>query len=790
MSGGLVYALEAGRLPDAIGRKAAGLVRLHQLHVRLPKTWVVPYDGYRRYLADDASVSTQLAQELAAILDPEQCYAVRSSASLEDDVSRTFAGQFKTVLDCAGTEAVIQAIWSVWATARSDGVVEYLERMKHPTKDLEMAVLVQEMVQPELAGVAFNRNPVTGRDEVVIEAVRGKGTALVQDGVTPLHWVNRYGRWAETPEAADLASVDGATEVVTAVAEQARRIANKVGYDVDLEWAWDGRELTWLQLRRVTSTHETRVYSNAISKEMLPGMIKPLVWSVNVPQTNGVWVDLITEVIGKNDIDPTSLAKQFHYHTYFDTSTFGQVFESLGMPPDALDHMAGIKSGDGENPGFMPGPRALRHLPRMLRLGVKLWTLHGRARRLLVASEAALDAIPVDPKGLDEAQLLRRLEDLFEIHRPVITHNVVVPFLLRFYEAMLRKGLARAEIDAAALDLVAELPGFDRYDLPTRMARANEAFRQLDPSMQQQIRGVTSEGFRQLTGIADFQSHIDALVRQFGHLSDSVTDFSNVTWREQPDLVLQMVADHPAPTSRAPSRVGYDELPLTALQRWRLRLWYRRARQFRYLREAFSAVYTQGLGLIRATFLGLGDSFASRGILNERDDIFYLYEGEIRRCVAGDLTGDAFPALVARRKAEMALSRNAELPAVIYGDEPPPLLPRARQTLRGTATSPGYYTGTVRVVRGLSEFRKLTVGDVLVVPYSDVAWTPLFARAGAVVAESGGMLSHSSIIAREYGIPAVVSVAGALSLPELATVTVDGYTGEIVVHEEADPCES
>jgi pyruvate,water dikinase len=89
----------------------------------------------------------------------------------------------------------------------------------------------------------------------------------------------------------------------------------------------------------------------------------------------------------------------------------------------------------------------------------------------------------------------------------------------------------------------------------------------------------------------------------------------------------------------------------------------------------------------------------------------------------------------------------------------------------------------VKVLTGLQDFDKLQEGDVLVIPYSDVGWTPLFAKAGAVVAESGGILSHSSIVAREYGIPAVVSVAGACRLGDGVCVTVDGYRGEIVVHD-------
>jgi pyruvate,water dikinase len=129
--------------------------------------------------------------------------------------------------------------------------------------------------------------------------------------------------------------------------------------------------------------------------------------------------------------------------------------------------------------------------------------------------------------------------------------------------------------------------------------------------------------------------------------------------------------------------------------------------------------------------------------------------------------------------------RDITLPSIIYGDQPPPANEQAGDKLKGIPTSRGYYTGPVRVIRGIREFKNLKTGDVLVIPFSDVGWTPLFTKAGAVIAESGGLLSHSSIIAREYNIPAVVSVPGACHLEDTTLVTVDGYRGEIVIHETA-----
>jgi pyruvate,water dikinase len=120
------------------------------------------------------------------------------------------------------------------------------------------------------------------------------------------------------------------------------------------------------------------------------------------------------------------------------------------------------------------------------------------------------------------------------------------------------------------------------------------------------------------------------------------------------------------------------------------------------------------------------------------------------------------------------------MPEIIFGDEfePAPPADPDRQ-LSGVPTSRGVHRSTARVVSGVSEAGRVQPGDIVVIPYSDVGWTPMLARAGGIVAESGGLLSHSSIVAREFGIPCVVSVPGAMRIPDGAVVRVDGFTGDV-----------
>jgi len=134
-------------------------------------------------------------------------------------------------------------------------------------------------------------------------------------------------------------------------------------------------------------------------------------------------------------------------------------------------------------------------------------------------------------------------------------------------------------------------------------------------------------------------------------------------------------------------------------------------------------------------------------------------------------------------KDKIERSRDIVMPEIIYGNAPPPvdLMKSDAKKLIGVPTSSGYFQGRVKAVRSTNDFDRVDQGDIIAIPFSDVAWTPLFAKAGAVIAESGGILSHSSIVAREYGIPCVVSVNGACSLLEDREVIVDGYQGVVSI---------
>lgn len=775
------------RPPGKIGNKALNLWRLSHKGFHVPAAWVCTWQAYEQYAHGSSEILEILAAQLRQFTLHQRTYAVRSSADIEDSFEHTFAGQFTSRLNVCGPEEVLHALRAVWDQTSSPEVQQYLQRLPAGRRNIRMAVIIQEMVQPVVSGVSFSKNPLTGLSETLVEAVIGSGEQLVQDGVTPQRWVYRSGDWLDSPQSTQIPQ-----ELIQEVVEGTQQISQAFKRDVDLEWVYDGSQLYWVQMREITSLGELPVYSSKIAKDMLPGIIKPLVWSVNTPIVNGAWLDLISEVIGPNEIDPMSLSKSFYYRAYFNMGTFGRIFERLGMPADSLERMRGqstASQSDRRSMGGMmkPGARTFALLPRLLRFMRDKWRFAHQIEKQLPQIEAGYREIAArTPLASSTQQLLDEIARLKELTHQAAYFNIVAPLLMGLYNSLLRRQVEDAGIDYQSLDLMAGVEEIHRFDPGFHLEQLHLQFEQLDPQVKQSIRNSSYADLSQLAGEDSFLPAIAHFIEQFGHLSDSGTDFSSRPWRESPDLILQMIANY-SPSQRKESlRISFEQLPARGVRRLWMRVLFERTRQFRLYRDQISSLYTFGYGLFRNYYLALGEELVRQGNLETQEDVFYLYEHELYLILeAGQSALDA-RSLVSQRKLEIKQVLNVDLPEVIYGDQPPPVSSSAGRFLRGTPTSRGYHTGMVKNVRGIQDFPAVNAGDVVVVPYSDVGWTPLFARAGAVIAEAGGILSHCSIVAREYGIPAVVSVAGVAQLKDDLLVTVDGYKGEIILHEAQD----
>lgn len=780
MEENLIFDLPSRRLTASIGGKATNLLLLMEKGFRVPLTMVIPGEAYHRYITNDVRLVSELKSSLEQKINIDKKYAVRSSANIEDSLERSFAGQFKTVLDVQGVEPILQAVWSIWATANSAGVQQYQDHTQGGSQSLQMAIIIQEMIRPVISGVSFSCNPMTGASEIVVEALRGSGIRLVQNGETPNRWVYKWGEWTARPDEESIP-----ISVIQQVVDGTQAIARSLKKTIDLEWVYDGENINWVQVREITTLKDLNIYSNRISREMVAGQIKPLIWSINIPLVISQWIKMLDDLVGATNLKPEQLAKQFHYRVYFNMGVLGKLFNKAGLPSEGLEMMMGVVPKEAGRPSIGMSAGMVRLLPRMLPFFYDKWFFTRKIKAKFNLLERSVKEFDYKSnKEKSEIDLLIDIRNLFELMTKVAYYNIVAPLLMMMYNSLVSNLLKKMSVQPDHFDILHSMPGIEQFNPDGYLSNLHTLYEELPPEQQELVRSGQISKISQHDSCTKFLSLFDEFMDRFGHLSDNGNDFSVVPWREQPELILKMISEYKRIEGKEVALMNVSDLQKPSIP---FKIFYSRAREYRMYRDRISSIYTYGYGLFRPYFLELGERLFKRGVLDNANDIFYLELDQVEILVNNpDRDKTDIRTQVLRIKSEMDKTRNIDLPAIIYGDDPPPILPMNSLRLRGTPTSPGYFSGPARVVSGIEDFHKVLSGDVLVIPFSEVGWTPLFAQAGAVVAESGGVLSHSSIVAREYRIPAVVSVTGAMKLKDNQIVTVDGFKGEIILHSEKE----
>jgi len=765
----LELAKAAGRAH--VGGKARGLARLRRLGLTVPTAWVVPASVLRELNGDSGRLQTHILRNLEA----DQLYAVRSSAEGEDSGNRSYAGRFLSLLDVPAA-SVPEAVLRVAASAHSPDSMPYASST--PATPLAMSVIIQRMVRPDVAGVVFSRNPVTGIRETVIEAATGTAQELVSGRVQPQRWVRKHAEWVLAPDAPLLPE-----SVTLDIAQGVERIESSFGYPVDAEWAWDGT-LWWLQARPMTTGRQAAVYSSKMARDMLPGVIVPLVWSVNGPLMGEVFIRFLEDVFGPLDIEPDDLATLIHHRVYINIGSLSRLFAEFGLPEESLEMLAGMEKGAGM-PG-MPRPtlRGLSRFPHMARSAFRLSRFDSHLEQTLPGlwerSKAFL--AECDPGTLSADDVLVRMDSLRGLVQEVAYRHLITLMLMQMYTMRFRKKLQKKGLlgEGDPLDLVS--PGDSPFSLGSALQALAESAAGHDETVLAMLRSGDFDGLRKLNDAAGLIADIDRFLADFGHFSDSGVNFSAAQWSEEPHTILRMIA---ARVDSARDTAGRADVLRNRSDVGRHGRAARRAATYLTLRDQTSSLYTHAYGQFRRHALALGAQLHDREALADAGDVFFLTIDEIRRVVSGELLPHEARAITRERSEEIAAAAEGEPPEVVVGDVAELIHLPGRRVFRGVPSSRGRYTGRAVICRSIADLDRIAHGDVVVVPHSDASWTPLFLRAGAIVAESGGLLSHSAILSRELGVPSIVSVRGALVISDGTLVSVDGFEGTVTILETA-----
>jgi pyruvate,water dikinase len=753
---------------------------------------------------------------------------VRSSGIAEDGEVTSYAGQYETELGLDGVEEVAAAVGHCWRSAASERVASYTGRGDGEAPP-PMAVIIQRLVPADAAGVAFTANPVSGaRDEILVSAVRGLGDALVSGAVSPDEWVVT-GEQAQRRSASAEEAVSPETAI--AVAGIAGRLEKLFGRPQDMEWATAGGEIFVLQSRPITALPAPAA---AESEEEAPAAdAPPGFWERDASHFPLPLTPMMRSLV--TDRQNAAFREAFAEHGAL---ADGLEFREIGgwvysriVPPGGVDRpplpaplmwlMVRI------HPDLRRRVAVARRTQRDDLAGEIIRRWHAETRPDLERRIAELRS--VEREDLDDSALL----DHWQAVDDLLAAGVRAHFRLHVPIAMARYDLATACRDLFGWDerrsfellnglsSTSTRPAFELAQL-ARLAQGR-------PAMMAAIERADRESVSRLAEDPEFAAAFDRYQRTYS-IRARRHEVADPILAETPELTLATLRDQ--------IRRGYDpqdQAQLLYARRSGVASEARRllaamddAARSRFDRaleraEAAHPVHEENefftlsvpLGLARLALLEIGRRLAGRGIIDHQNDVFFLADHEALAALADGPPADADGLRDAnsRRKAVRARALMRPGPAT-YGRRPPspPLaaLPPATRrafevmlwavdlifaasrsgqrqsaetgTIAGIAASPGRYEGTVRRVMGEDEFDKIQAGDVLVCPVTSPVWSILFSRIGALVTDTGGILSHPAIIAREFGIPAVVATGNATQLlRDGQLVTVDGETGVVTI---------
>ncbi|WP_342000132.1 PEP-utilizing enzyme [Microbacterium sp. LWH7-1.2] len=758
--------------------------------------------------------------------------AVRSSATAEDLPGASFAGQQDTYLNVVGIDDVLDAVHRCWASLWTDRAVAYRTAQGIDGAGVALAVVVQRMVDAESAGVLFTADPVTGRRrQAVIDAARGLGEAVVSGSVDPDHFVvdTATGRILDRRAGRDGDQAASVTDSqVRALAALGDRVERAFGSPQDIEWAIDADGHAWLtQSRPITTLFpvpvrdaplpaaHTRVYFCVSLAQGLHRPITPMGIAAFRVVGSG-FLDLIGRRPARIADGPGAFAiggdRIFVDATPVVRSTVGRE-----IMPRALDVMearsAVVVRGLFADPRFSVLPRSRRrfargvlHLAARIRLpllvGQALFSpaaaqrrVHRLAREVRTRDIPAGGDIPTRVDGV--VNLLFRAMPLAPRSLP----GALVGFgMLGLAGRLLRGSTQPGDLQTvlrSVPDNVTTQMDLELWDVAVRARRDAESAAAL------RTRDAEDLADAYLTGAlpAVLQRAMANFLARYGHRAVAEIDLGMPRWGEDPAhlfgvlsgyLRLDTDAATPAQHFAAGARDAeamIDTLVARARRRSRLRaaavgFCLRRTRALVGMREMPKFLIITAMRRARAELVDIGAELAAAGRIADPGDVFFLDFEEAKRAAAGiDMRAtvrerrDRYGTELRRRHVpRMLLSDGTEPEAV--GDGSAADQPGA---LRGTPASAGTVTAPARVILDPVGAR-LEPGEILVAPSTDPGWTPLFLTAGGLVMEMGGANSHGAVVAREYGIPAVVGVARATdTITTGVEVTVDGASGVVTI---------
>ncbi len=750
----------------------------------------------------------------AGARESEPGFAVRSSATAEDLPSASFAGQQETYLNVRGREAVLRAVVKCWASLWTDRAMAYRARQGIGPESVALAVVVQELVDAEAAGIMFTANPATGnRGEIVIDGAWGLGEAVVGGKVTPDTFVvdKTDGRIKErrirSKAVMTVRSADGIREDPVpgrrrrkaaisraAAAELARtgaRIEEIFGRPMDVEWAVRNSRIFILQARPITALPEPplkwvpprpgTILARVSFTEFIPDALSPLFATLGLPVASAGITRMQTEALGIRG-NPA----------YFFEVVNGYAFSTMVLKESMK---VALRVASITRKIFQYGEARCGEAPREIRALRDTWSIKDAA------------AMPAAELLSGARELFAATADYFQMAQswPIPRASMSEGAFTRFYDrSVKRKNDPAAAVFLRGLDSLPLRAEKSLYDLAAWIKERPVLAGYLERASGEQVRAALREDPVPAPLSGEFAAGIAAHLSAYGHIVYDL-DFAKAPPAEDPAPLIETMKAYLSGKAVNPyaRQRSHAEERAKAEQAVIRRLGPRRRKRFTALLSAArerapqreNAIADLGIPYpgIRRLLGELGRRLAASGAMDRREDVYWLEAREadgLASCLDRGEPLSNLSSILNIRRRDWERARKAAPPNIVLPEKwklLAGLLARrktAGNILQGLGVSAGTATAPARVLRGPEDFGSMRPGDVLVAVTTTPAWTPLFAMASAVVTDIGGPLSHSSIVAREYGIPAVMAAKDATRrITSGGTVTVDGTNGTVRIQE-------
>lgn len=757
-------------------------------------------------ISDKLIISDSVFSELKKFIDNDKKYAVRSSGIKEDLEGFSFAGQYESFINVTGYDNIKDAIKKCYSSMFSKTVLSYLLNNKINAENLKMAVIIQEMVDSEISGVAFTVNPISGNDkEIVIEAAAGQGENLVSGKVKAQKYAYNWFDEKITDSCGEILS----DEQVKIIAEKALEIQMLFGYPCDIEFAFSCGQLYILQARAITKIMYGGIKDQWTTADFKDGGVSatvctPYMWSLY----EYVWENEFKNfLLDAKILKPSQLRKlgdMFYGRPYWNLSVAKTAMSMVpGYKERDFDSEIGVKityEGEGQTTKITP-----KTIAGIIKMALEQKRIVSNRKNNAKSLKADLLAKYYKyQKNADETYSDDEFKKIWEalvFDDYLLSESTYFRqiFINTIHQSLFKDKILKHTTSGGYFNLIGGLdnishllPFYDMWNISRKIREEKKSFLYWKNSNVSDINTALENGESSF-----FINEVENHIKSFGYHSEKELDVTYPCYYEDTKTVIKafketvILDEECSPVEDRQRLINSFNKELENIKEKTSSSKYKKLlktvtdmRQMLWWREEFRDVSTRFYYIIRIYTVRLAKLLVEQRVISCEDDIWFAKIKDIKSYINNEITSDELKKIIARnrkyyRSFENFMSEN-EIGRIFDGRREQ----KSEELLCGIGCNNGTVTATARVIESLAETDRLEVGDILVTKFTDTGWTSKFAILSGIITEYGGILCHAAIVSREYGIPCIVCAQDATKLiKDGAKISINGETGKITVIE-------